>query len=311
MGFYSELKMLRNDIALTRDDIVSTNTVSFNSINNLNDQLDAFKFEFQDINSNQQKKIAILENKLEKLQNQAVINKLNETSLAHKKKILDTVTGLETSSIKPLINTINKINENDLPSILSAVQSIEKTDIQPVLDAIKEIPKSDTESILSAIKNMSFADELETANASLLADIKSEINAIVPSNLTNALNTINSAIPSNLSSKLDAITGAIPSDLSSKLDAILSSSCEDDLSNFESAVLTLEQKVATYISEEGFDDSFSTDYEDQIEPLQAAAMALAPWNEDNGFDGSSCDAECTLYFLRFASLYSFMDQNLE
>jgi len=297
MGFYSELKMLRNDIALTRDDIVSTNTVSFNSINNLNDQLDAFKFEFQDINSNQQKKIAILENKLEKLQNQAVINKLNETSLAHKKKILDTVTGLETSSIKPLIKTINKINENDLPSILSAVQAIEKTDIQPVLDAIKEIPKSDTESILSAIKNMSFADELATANESLLTDIKSEINA---------------AVPSDLKRKMDFLTGAIPSDLSSKLDAILSSSsCEDDLSDFESAVLTLEQKVATYLEADGFDDSFSTDYEDQIEPLQVTAMALAPWDEDSGFNSSSCDADCTLYFLRFASLYSLIEQNLD
>ena len=79
MGFYSELKILKNDI-------ISIDTISFKNINNFSDQLDTFKFEFQDVNSKQQKRIAILENKLEKLQNQTVINKLNDTSLAHKKR---------------------------------------------------------------------------------------------------------------------------------------------------------------------------------------------------------------------------------
>jgi len=155
-----------------------------------------------------------LDRQYQQFQSQAVVNKLSDTSRAHKDDILKTVADLDSSVLKPLVKTINKINSSDLPTLLKSIQEIPKTELKPVLDAIKSIPKADYSEVLSAIQNIPSTD---------LSDVLSSIEGISEDTRVKVVSSLIDPIDSTLTKVTDIqeqVSGNISVDLSSVITAI-------------------------------------------------------------------------------------------
>ena len=249
MGFNRTYRQIKNTLKL------KTDLFTLKDVQNISNDVADLKINYQNINSNQQKKINLLENKLEKLQSKCVISKLNNKTIKHKAEILDALSGLEISSVKPLIRTVNKISETDLPAILQSIKEIKETDLDPVLKAIKGIPKTDLSGVMQAIADIPKTDLTEvllaitnipptdlsgvlTAIESIpKADLSGVLSAIENISVAEDLSAANASLltnikteTNNLSSKIDALTGEIPNNLSNKIDSI-SNAVTTDLSS--------------------------------------------------------------------------------
>ena len=168
-----------------------------------------------------------LDRQYQQFQSQAIVNKLSDTSRAHKDDILKTVADLDSSVLKPLVKTINKINSSDLPTLLKSIQEIPKTELKPVLDAIKSIPKADYSEVLSSIEDTrvkvvsSLIDPIDST-LTKVTDIQEQVSGNISVDLSSVITAIES-IPEadlDLSSVLTAISNIPEVDLSGVLTAI-------------------------------------------------------------------------------------------
>ena len=197
------------------NNIFKANSPNFKTVNNLNNILLEIKSNQSELSDKQEIKLNKFESKLNRLENKVVINKLNDTSLAYKNEILNTVADLDTSVIKPFVNTINTINETDLPEILEAIQAIPKTNLEPVLSEIKTSLETDKEDILAAIENVATSYDIDSSrnflHLSIMGTNPAEPGFVAPDeSLVDKFVTSHSLL-NDIDGKLDEITGAVNS----------------------------------------------------------------------------------------------------
>jgi len=180
-------------------------------LNNVIGEIKAANLEFSE---KQQIKLNKLERKLDRLEGQVIVSKLNNTSLVHKNEILDSLADLDISIVKPVVYTIDKISDTDLPEILAVIQAIPKTDIGPLIAAIEVVPTNDD--ITSVINQLTAAimgyDSIDEADDSpSIPNLFENVNSLLEAG--NALTASGAELMVNgfldMTNRLDEITGKI------------------------------------------------------------------------------------------------------